>query len=34
VVFDGVVLVDGQNNHRTRPAPFIRTDEERTTRTP
>lgn len=34
VVFDGVVLVDGQNNHPTRPAPFIRTDEERTTRTP
>jgi hypothetical protein len=34
VVFDGDVLVDGQNNHPTRPAPFIRTDEERTTRMP
>ncbi|MPZ63338.1 MAG: hypothetical protein GEU93_19045 [Propionibacteriales bacterium] len=34
VTFDGTVLVDGPNNHPTRPAPFIRTDEERTTRTP
>ena len=34
VTFDGVVLVDGANNHPTRPAPFIRTDEERTTRPP
>jgi len=34
VTFDGGVLVDGQNNHPTRPAPFIRTDEERTTRMP
>jgi hypothetical protein len=32
VTFDGVVLVDGPANHPTRPAPFIRTDEERTTR--
>lgn len=31
VTFDGVVLVDGPANHPTRPAPFIRTDEERTT---
>jgi hypothetical protein len=31
VTFDGNVLVDGQSNHPTRPAPFIRTDEERTT---
>ncbi len=34
VVFDGVVLADGQSNHPTRPAPFIRTEEERTTRLP
>jgi hypothetical protein len=34
VTFDGVVLVDGPANHPTRPAPFIRTDEERTTRPP
>jgi hypothetical protein len=34
VTFDGVVLVDGEANHLTRPAPFIRTDEERTTRPP
>jgi hypothetical protein len=34
VTFDGAVLVDGANNHPTRPAPFIRTDEERTTRMP
>lgn len=34
VVFDGNTLVDGANNHPTRPAPFIRTDEERTTRMP
>lgn len=34
VVADGVLLVDGANNHPTRPAPFIRTDEERTTRMP
>ena len=33
VTFDGVVLVDGAANHPTRPAPFIRTDEERTTTT-
>jgi hypothetical protein len=33
VTFDGNVLVDGQSNHPTRPAPFIRTDEERTTET-
>jgi hypothetical protein len=31
VTFDGSVLVDGPANHPTRPAPFIRTDEERTT---
>jgi hypothetical protein len=31
VTFDGSVLVDGAANHPTRPAPFIRTDEERTT---
>jgi hypothetical protein len=30
VTFDGTVLVDGPANHPTRPAPFIRTDEERT----
>jgi hypothetical protein len=34
VTFDGVILVDGAANHPTRPAPFIRTDEERTTRPP
>lgn len=34
VSFDGSVLVDGPNNHPTRPAPFIRTDEERTIRMP
>ncbi len=34
VTFDGIVLVDGAANHPTRPAPFIRTDEERTTRPP
>jgi hypothetical protein len=34
VTFDGAVLVDGAANHPTRPAPFIRTDEERTTRPP
>jgi hypothetical protein len=34
VTFDGTVLVDGAANHPTRPAPFIRTDEERTTRPP
>ena len=34
VTFDGVVLVDGEANHPTRPAPFIRPDEERTTRPP
>jgi hypothetical protein len=34
VTFDGTVLVDGPNNHPTRPAPFIRTDEEKTTRMP
>ena len=34
VTFDGEVLVDGAANHPTRPAPFIRTDEERTTRPP
>ena len=34
VTFDGAVLIDGANNHPTRPAPFIRTDEERTTRMP
>lgn len=34
VTFDGSVLVDGPNNHPTRPAPFIRTDEERNTRMP
>jgi hypothetical protein len=31
VTFDAGVLVDGAANHPTRPAPFIRTDEERTT---
>lgn len=34
VTFDGNDLVDGPNNHPTRPAPFIRNDEERTTRMP
>ncbi len=34
VTFDGVILVDGAANHPTRPAPFIRADEERTTRPP
>lgn len=34
VTFDGAVLVDGADNHPTRPAPFIRTDEERTTSMP
>ena len=34
VTFDGTVLVDGEANHPTRPVPFIRTDEERTTRPP
>jgi hypothetical protein len=29
VTFDGVVLVDGPNNHPTRPAPFIRVDTEK-----
>jgi hypothetical protein len=29
VTFDGVVLVDGTNNHPTRPAPFIRVDTEK-----
>jgi hypothetical protein len=29
VVFDGVVLVDGEANHPTRPAPFIRVDTEK-----
>ena len=28
VTFDGVVLVDGPNNHPTRPAPFIRVDRK------
>ena len=34
VTFDGVILVDGAANHPTRPGPFIRTDEERTTQPP
>lgn len=34
VVADGVVLADGANNHPTRPAPFIRTEEDRNTRMP
>ena len=34
VVADGITLVDGANNHPTRPAPFIRTDEARSTRMP
>jgi hypothetical protein len=29
VTFDGTVLVDGPNNHPTRPAPFIRVDTEK-----
>jgi hypothetical protein len=29
VTFDGTVLVDGANNHPTRPAPFIRVDTEK-----
>lgn len=29
VTFDGEVLVDGVNNHPTRPAPFIRVDIEK-----
>jgi hypothetical protein len=29
VIFDGEVLVDGVNNHPTRPAPFIRVDIEK-----
>jgi hypothetical protein len=29
VTFDGEVLVDGANNHPTRPAPFIRVDTEK-----
>jgi hypothetical protein len=29
VTFDGAVLVDGDNNHPTRPAPFIRVDTEK-----
>jgi hypothetical protein len=29
VVFDGEVIVDGPNNHPTRPAPFIRVDIEK-----
>lgn len=29
VTFDGAVLVDGPNNHPTRPAPFIRVDIEK-----
>ena len=29
VTFDGAVLVDGPNNHPTRPAPFIRVDTEK-----
>jgi hypothetical protein len=28
VTFDGIVLVDGEANHPTRPAPFIRVDTE------
>lgn len=34
VTFDGSTLVDGPANHPTRPAPFIRVDEERNTSTP
>jgi hypothetical protein len=29
VTFDGEVLVNGANNHPTRPAPFIRVDTEK-----
>jgi hypothetical protein len=29
VTFDGVVLVDGEANHPTRPDPFIRVDSEK-----
>ncbi len=29
VTFDGAVIVDGQSNHPTRPAPFIRVDTEK-----
>jgi hypothetical protein len=29
VIFDGAVLVDGEANHPTRPAPFIRVDTEK-----
>ena len=29
VTFDGVVLADGEANHPTRPAPFIRVDTEK-----
>jgi hypothetical protein len=29
VTFDGEVLVNGENNHPTRPAPFIRVDTEK-----
>ena len=29
VTFDGAILVDGPNNHPTRPAPFIRVDTEK-----
>jgi hypothetical protein len=29
VIFDGEVLVDGEANHPTRPAPFIRVDTEK-----
>jgi hypothetical protein len=29
VTFDGELIVDGANNHPTRPAPFIRVDTEK-----
>jgi hypothetical protein len=29
VTFDGTVIVNGANNHPTRPAPFIRVDIEK-----
>jgi hypothetical protein len=29
VTFDGEVLVNGANNHPTRPPPFIRVDTEK-----
>ena len=29
VIFDGIVLVDGEASHPTRPAPFIRVDTEK-----